>query len=262
MPDANGSPANAWQEGLPEDIQQWDDEDWKTFHEKVQTKVPGLMQTPDFDDEESLTALYGKMGRPTTPEDYKLPEVKDDDGNVITINENRIKALAPMLHKSGLSQKQFSNILAATAKEDLARAAAVAQKQAEDKEALTEEWGAAEKQNRKIVTNFAKKFGAPATLLAGVEAGNVNSETMLWLHSLATQTLGNAADFQGDVNNGERTHTPAEASATIEEIMNNKQHAYWDKMAPGHKEAVERMKELYVLKDPKHAKNRAPGAGF
>src|SRR5210317_1139444 len=50
------------------------EEAWKNFHSKLTDKVPTLIPTPDPDNEEVMSALYNRMGRPEDPEGYRHPE--------------------------------------------------------------------------------------------------------------------------------------------------------------------------------------------
>ena len=47
----------------------------QSFHEQLQAKVPGLMPTPVDDD--STSAVYNQLGRPSEPSGYKVPEGVD-----------------------------------------------------------------------------------------------------------------------------------------------------------------------------------------
>jgi len=135
-------------------------------------------------------------------------------------------------------------------------------KVAGDQAKLSEKWGAAEAQNKEIVTNFAKKFGAPAELQAGIAAGKVGSEAMIWLHGLATKSLSSAGNFQEDDGGGSGIMTPADAMSAKSEIMNNPKHAYWQKMDPNHDAAVARVRELILLAQPSLKGQAAPGSQF
>lgn len=67
-------------------------------------KTDGLIALPkDENDTAALDALFAKLGRPESPDKYTFPEGVDPE---------QIKALAPELHKLGLTQKQAAALAA------------------------------------------------------------------------------------------------------------------------------------------------------
>ena len=99
-------------------------------------------------------------------------------------------------------------------------------------------------------------------LVKAMEGGVVGSDIMKWLHGLATKTLGSATDFIADKSNGTSVLTPAEAAIRLSEIRNNPKHPYNNPSDPAHEAARKTVRGLYEMKDPKHAKDAAPGSIF
>lgn len=286
----------AWTDSLPESIREWDEvknsdspdkfwdqmvnmrsrmgssiripseeagaEDIAKFHEKLQAKVPGLMATPDFENEEALQDLYTRMGRPAEAKDYIVPEFKDSKGNDIPgLDLSMAEAFKEVAHKSGISQKKYADIVSAITNVNIANYERMIENRQEDKAKLSQEWGAAYEQNSKIVENFIEKSDAPEALVNVIKSGGADRNTMIWLHKMATQTLGKGSEFQGDDSN-RGVMTPDEAALKISEIRNNKEHPWHKRNDPGHKAALKLMRELYLLKNPQTGTNAAPGTTF
>lgn len=286
----------AWSNNLPEDVQGWDEvknsdspekfwdqmvnmrsrmgssiripgedagtEDMSTFHEKLRTKVPGLMVTPDFEKDDTLQDLYTKMGRPAEAKEYIIPEFKDSMGKEIPgLDLSLAEEFKDMAHKAGLSQAKYADIVSSITKGNIAKYEQLIEAQQADHDKLSQEWGVAHERNSKIVENFIAKSNAPESVTTAMKNGLMDRNTMVWLHQIATQTLGKGADFQGDTSNS-GVMTPDEATLKISEIRNNKEHPYHRRSDPGHAAAMQLMRSLYLLKNPKTGTNSAPGSTF
>lgn len=295
--DGGGGAGGTWQEALPEDVRGWDEvtnsdtpekfwqqigshrqhigqsiripgadagkEDWTAFNTKLTEKVPTLMQTPDPDNEESTNALYTKMGKPAASTDYKTPEFKDAEGKVIEgLDLAQTEAFKAIAHKNGLSQKQFEKIVTEVTQQNLV----AAQKQADDlagyRADITKEWGAAEDKNYQILKNFATKTDAPEAIIKALENKTLDTGVAKWMLTAANASFGEGQRAAGDEGGEQGVMTPGEAKERQNEIMNNREHAYWKKMDPGHKAAVARVRELIILQDPTSATRAAPGTVF
>ncbi len=216
-------------------------EDRKAFHEKLIAKVPGLILRPDMTNAESLEAFHRMVGRPDKPEEYELVEGLTDNDYT-----NLLRTAA---HKQGLNKTQFKELVSifpAIAKE----AAKAAEKQAFDnKEAVTKEWGAATAKNTAIAASVAEKTGAPPELVKAISEGNAGLPTLKWLHSLAAHFGGEGKHFAG-VSGTPAPMTPAEATARIAEVRNNRQHPVWNARDPLHAQAVLDWAELHRFVKP------------
>lgn len=286
-----------WSDSLPEDVRGWDetknsdtpekfwdqmvnmrshlgqsiripsadagDEDRAAFHKKLQEKVPGLMATPDFDKDETMADLYGKMGRPKDAKDYVVPEFKDSKGNVIKgAGAKLAESFKEQAFKAGLSQKKYEDVLSSVLGQSITAHEAATTLQQEDVAKLAETWGTAHERNSNIVSTFLKQTDAPKAVMDALEAGAMGSETMIWVHNLASKAVGKQSDFQNDANNNTGVITPEDATLKISEIRNNPKHAYHNKMDPGNKAAKAYVRELYLAKNPKTGKESAPGTQF
>lgn len=284
-----------WHEALPTDVKEWDEvknsdspekfwdqmtnmrhrmgtsiripsgdageEDLAAFHAKMKDKVPGLMTTPNFDDPKTMGDLYERMGRPKEAKDYAVPEFKNSkDEPIKNLDTTVIDAFKEQAFNAGLTQKQFADAVSSFVSPNLQQQEQAVSKALSEKTALADEWGTAYDRNSKIVENFLKKTDAPESVINAVTAGGVDKTAMLWFHQLATQSTG-SSDFQEDTSQ-RGVMTPAEATIKISEVRQNKQHPYNNKLDPGHKAAMEYVRELYLLKNPKTGKDSAPGSTF
>lgn len=292
-----GNSGGTWADSLPEDVRSWDevknsedpakfwdqmtnmrsrmgssiripseeagDEDRAKFHEKLKAKVPGLMATPDFEKDETLQDLYAKMGRPVDSKGYVTPEFKDSKGQPIqNLDTTMAEALKEVAHKAGLNQAKYAEIVSSITNASISKYEAMLDAQRADHDALATEWGAAHDRNSKIVENFISKSDAPEAVLKAMKTGMMDRSTMVWLHRVASQTLGTGSGFQGDDSN-KGVMTPDEAALKISEIRNNPNHAYnKGKSDPGNEAAKKLMRSLYLLKDPKGGTKSAPGTSF
>ena len=293
MAESNG--AKEWVQTLPEDIRTWEEvqnaetpddffnwvknmrshigqsiripsqdageEDWANFKTKLKEKVPDLMPAPNPEDPESLKELYQRLGMPEKPDEYKIPEIKDSNGNPIeNLDMSQAEVFKEVAHKAGLTTKQYEQIVEAITQQNLQVTEQQKELLQQEREKLNSSWGAAFEQNATIVKNFLDKVDAPDSIKQALAQQVLPAETVQWLHSLATKTLGSKQDFLSD-NSDNTVMTPQEAKLKISEILNNKKHPYWNKNDPGHESARKYMRELTLLSMPGEG-NKPAGLGL
>lgn len=233
------------------------DEDWKAFDEKLTTKVPHLMRTPDPDNDESVVSTLRSLGAPEEVGGYAPPTLEVDEG--MTQNEGIVEVFKTSAHKHNLTQKQFAGVL-----EDVHKNSVEAERVRitdfnNDRATLQKDWGAVHDQNMDAITVFMTKTDAPAALLKVAEFGD--AATLDWLHRITKAVNGEKVSVASD---GKTTKpapmTPAEATQKISEIRNNKKHPYNNAGDPGHAAAKTRMRQLYIYADPENATKRATAA--
>ena len=293
MSDPNTTP---WTETLPQDVREWDEvknsdspekfwdqmvnmrsrmgssiripstdaseEDRKAFYQRLQEKVPGLMPTPDFDKGEGLDDLYARMGRPKEAKEYKAPELVNSKGEKLEgAGKEFIESFKEVAFNAGLSQKKFEEVVSAIMSRSIQADEQARQLHQADMEELSKTWGAAYERNAATVSNFLSQTDAPKAVIDAIKSNSADSATMVWLHNLATKTVGKQGTFQADANQNS-TMSPDEAAVRISEIRNNPKHPYNNKFDPGHESAKKFMRELYLLKNPTTGKAAAPGTVF
>ncbi len=140
---------------------------------------------------EEWEAVYTKLGRPATPEEYGLTAPDGAD-------ESFVKVVAPLLHKAGLTAAQAKvmnegwNKMQVDAQAQLAAQAEAAAAAAESKNkaeeaALTQEWGAANTENmefaKRAVTQFFPKENA-GDIIGAIESKIGYAATIKLMHSI------------------------------------------------------------------------------
>ena len=106
------------------------------------------------------------------------------------------------------------------------------------------EWGVAFDKNHASITKYLEDSGAPQDLRDGLKNNSLPIETVKWMHSQFEATKGEGTGATGDASTGD-VITPNEAMSQISEILNNKEHAYWQPRDPANKVAMERMVKLH-----------------
>ncbi|AZS06557.1 hypothetical protein [Alteromonas phage ZP6] len=229
------------------------DEDKNAFYEKIRKHAPDLMPVPT--DDESKAAIWQTLGTPAEATEYSVEVPEPLNG---TVGDDRINMFREVAHKHKLTKDQFqgvvSEILGADAQ---AYQDAVAQQKA-GHDSLRSKWGEAYEQRIGHVNSLLEQTGAPESLAKAVAEGNVDAAAVEWIFGL-TDRMGQdeGTNLARDQGNGKLT--PHEAEAQMSEILNNKQHPYWDSGHPDHKRAVDTMMRLGRAARPETA-NRKIGA--
>lgn len=166
------------------------------------------------DDADGWNALYTRLGRPETADGYKLPvpEGQPDDF---------AKAVAPVLHGLGLSQRQAEGLAkwwnetqASTVK---AETEAFRRKTEADYGALKNEWGQAAQQNEELARRAVAKFGKEAGLdgegLGRLEQAIGTGPMLKLFHSIGA-SFAEGTFIGGDAPSGGKM-TPAQAQNAI-----------------------------------------------
>lgn len=199
-----------------------------------------IFRIPKSDDQGGWEQAYTKLGRPKTPEDYKL-EVPKEGGN-----PEFAKWAASEFHKNGLSERQAKGIVESWNKHmgdsTAATKEAAKAKLAESQGALKKEWGAAYDQNLNIARNAAKQFGVPPEVVDALEVSSNYQTTMKFFHSIG-KGLGEANFVTGNrVGGGNAIPTPGEAKAQRQALMND--HGFVKKYLAGDQESLSKMRYL------------------
>jgi hypothetical protein len=213
------------------------DKDRQEFNTKLREKVPGLIPAPNFDDENSVKEFNKTIGVPDDPKGYKVPEkYKDFDD---------LSDVTAYAHEAGMTQRQFEKFVSKLADKVMTGRDDAKAKLSEEHKELQKEWGSAFEDKKKNIEVFLKSNDAPEDLVEAFSTDSLPKSTMMWLDSLVTQIGGEHNQDRGDGSPGKLT--PAQAQSAIDEILGNRDHAYWNKEAPGHESAKKRMLELTAL---------------
>lgn len=269
-----------WKTGLPEGVREWDEvknadtpekfwdqmtnmrsmigasiripgedagtEDWKTFHTKLVAKVPGLIPKPDPTNKESMEGLYSALGKPAKVEDYKIPEI---DLKGVAVDLKQFDSLRDSALKSNLTQAQFEGVVTELITKEIDATTARVNLKTEDSKGLMAEWGLAFDDKIKKINNFVNQTGAPEALRNAVDNGTLDTASAKWLNDLVGKFGGEGTNLISDKSKT-GIMTPEEAKTKIGEIMGNKEHAYWNRQAPGNQDAIKYMLQLHKYSNP------------
>jgi hypothetical protein len=196
--------------------------------------------------EDQWNEVYGKLGRPESPDKYKL-EVKSD---VVPLDEGAVKSFAENAHKLGLNNKQAQGILEyyKNSMEGSAQQARVNTEtaQANAEAELRKEWGRSYEDN-------IKKAGAVAK--ANMSGDILNLElkdgTRIGDHPDVIKGFANIANLLSEDKligtESENVDRGTDYEAEISKIVNDRAGPYWNKGHPDHDKVVQQVFTLRTM---------------
>ncbi len=206
--------------------------------------LPGKTAT-----DEQWNEVYNKLGRPESPDKYKL-ELKTD---VAPVDENVIKGFAQNAHKLGLNNKQaqgilefYKNTLESSAKE-MSVNMEYAQEQAANE--LRSEWGRAYDDNLRKASAVAKTYLEPELLDTQLRDGSRLGDNPKIIKAFAN--IANLLSEDKIVGaEGNEAMQPRDIEGEIRQLTTDRQGAYWNKMHPDHQKVVN---QVLALREMLHA---------
>lgn len=125
-----------------------------------------LVKLPDFSNEEEAGQFFERLGVPKSPEEYQTPELDFELDPAV---------LSGISHKAKLTPAQHETVAKAAAEyfksQFEQQAVAKAERDAADKVALEQEWGARKDENYRAATKAAMRFGLDAATLDKLQDG-------------------------------------------------------------------------------------------
>lgn len=249
----NGEFIDNWTDKLPEGLREEASlKNFKTFEGMTKSlvnaqKMIGSDKVPvpnDNWDEEQWNDFYNKIGRPETPENYEFTRPEIPEG--MNYNEDMEKAFASQAHNLGLTQPQASKLLDWYNKSQIDMQSELEKKaefeQSQAVEALKKEWGKVYSDKMEKANAAVRTFGAADTL---EKAGYANNPDMVKLFAKVGESISEDKLVQGRSD-----MSPADAKGKINSIMGDSKHPYHNAGHPGHKQAVEEVKNLYEMMHP------------
>lgn len=189
------------------------DDDRSAFYAKL-AQVEGVAQLPLSDDEEGLSALLTKLGKPNEYTEYTLPELEGFTWDDTAGTELRKYAL-----EAGMTQAQFAK-LAGGIGEQQKTSEMTAQQAIEDSQReLRQDWGDTLETREELIRGWLDKSDAPQDIIELLNERELPLDTMKWLHELANQFKGDVNPISRDGTNNEPSATPEEARETIPRIL-------------------------------------------
>jgi hypothetical protein len=211
----------------------------KEFTEKL-LGVDGVVKTPGAEAKpEEVAAFYNKLGRPEKPDGYTVKAVEGD---------SQFEQIRATVHKLGLSDKQFADYYAERAgfvKNLQTEGTAQMVKWADQ---LKEKYGTGYEEVVSRAGDILEKLAEPELMEQLKTTGLINSPALVNMMSKLADELDD--DTVSSLFKG-KAPAPVQhkgtAQAQVDEIMANKEHAYHDRLAPTHMEAVEQVQRLYKV---------------
>ena len=212
----------------------------EAFNQKIMNKT-NLMHKPETP--EDYANVFKAMGKPDDANGYAIPED-------VTGSYDHLKELAL---NADMTNKQFESLVKSVAQLDATAVETQQAQQQESRDALKKEWGAAFDQNNNQAVAALEATGAPESVIELAKAGNVDGQTLKWFHSLSQKIGGGEGSNAVADNGGNQVMTPAEASAQLTEIKENRDGPYWNTAHPRHKEIQDKAMRLRKLRAGKAA---------
>lgn len=126
----------------------------KAIHDSGRIKVPGEGASP-----EEIAAFNKAIGVPEKPEGYKLPEVKDADGNPVTLDSDRIAAITKIAHANGIAARALEPTLQAIAEAEALELATREGELVAKARAHADAWGTAKENNLAAINRAFEALG-------------------------------------------------------------------------------------------------------
>lgn len=214
------------------------------FRDKLREQVPNLVEVSQ--DPDAFSAAMRNFGAPEAADGYQLPQFEGE-------NLKPVAGFNEWAHEANLTQAQFETVATRFTQAQQAAAEQAAVQHNSDMELLHREWGYAYEERSQLALDMARASGAPADFVAAMERNAVPAAWVKYMADMG-KAYGAEADLGSERGEGRTEMTPQEAQSQYDEVMNNKEHAYWTSM-PGSEEGA-RAREL-VMK----LKERAMGRG-
>lgn len=210
-----------------------------------------IVAIPKDDTKEAWDAVYSKLGRPESPDQYNLEAYKD------MAQPEALKPWAEKLHGLGLNQRQVDGILG----EFFGSAKTAQETASKETEARFQQWGEQVKQeyglavDRKLdaAVNLVEKTVGPDGIKLMEDHPEVfrNPTVVKLLVSLAEKTGEGTVLLPGG-QKAEGPISPADAKQQLNALQAdpNYQKAIWDKAHPQHDYYVEMQSKLWSFAAP------------
>jgi len=190
--------------------------------------------------------VYGKLGRPESPDKYKL----ETNSDVVSLDEGAIKSFTENAHQLGLNNKQAQGILEfyKNSMEGSAQQARVDTEtaQANAEAELRKEWGRAYDDNIKKAGSVAKANMNPQILDMELKDG-----TRLGDHPEVIKGFANIANILSEDKlvgtESESVDRSTDYEAEISKLVNDRDGPYWNKSHPDHDKVVQQVFTLRTM---------------
>ena len=204
-----------------------------------------VIKLPKEDDAAGWDAVMTRLGRPASPDGYKL-EVPKEGGDPAMA-----KWASEQFHKAGLTEKQGKAMVeswnARNAETAATQKADYLAKCDQEAKALRKEWGAAHEQNLSIAQRACREFGVEAKVIDAMESAVGTAATMKFFHNLGSK-IGESSFTIGNPVGGNGVMTPAQAKAEIARLGSDP--GFVRKYGQGDADSVAKMNRLHIMANP------------
>lgn len=217
---------------------------YKSLQEKIgkdKVVVPGENAS---DEERSM--FYSAIGRPDTPDSYKIPEETLNKIPPELRNEDERKEFSKVAHETGLTGQQYQKLMDwyynQTGEQIAKQQQNINQSKKKGENTLRKEWGKAFDSKLQQGERVLDEFGNDKLRNKIKESGLNNDPEFIKFLSQAGEGLSE------DTISGKPAGalmTPEQAMAEIAKVQGDSSHPYHKKDHAEHKFAVERMESLY-----------------
>lgn len=266
---ANGAPSatpnaeGAWFDTLPEGLR--GAPSLQTFkgksiaalaesHVNAEKMIGGSLRLPKdgaSPDEvkKSLDGIYGKLGRPESPDKYEFKKPATVEG--VNWDDNKAQSFLKTAHEIGLNSRQVQKLIDLQA--DFERQALPDNAKLFDKCIQTLEqgddnnpgWGSTTPRYVAIASRAAKTMFTPEVLQKLDRTGLSNDpELVRGLYKIGRELMEDGIIFPDNEDNPVLQGGTQAAQAEINKVMGDPKHAYFDVNHADHETAVQRMLDL------------------
>jgi len=256
-----------WIEALPEEVQESvgefkEDEavtKYKTLPDFIKgfkevselAGKKGVIVPTDKSSPEEVSNFYKALGRPDTPEAYKLSEVKELHSDIKVSDQGKADYFK-VAHAAGLTGKQADTLNSwyLTTMSNAMKSAEAAVKAQNDQAAtaLRQEWGEKYDENLAKTNSLIKRVGGDDAINAFGELGS-NPQVLKVLGKIAGAI---SEDGINQLLGGSGGMSSEQAEEKIAAIKADQKHPYWDENHADHKKWVGpegEMAKLYKAAD-------------
>lgn len=241
------------------------DEARADFLDKLQKNAPNLIVKPDPDNADQMAEFYQTVGRPKDANGYETPVFNGEDGEPLELDMSQAEAFKEVALGANLTKEQYQKIVENMTASNLQAETQQHEAFVGQAKALRDEWGHAYDERYRAAADIAAKTGAPEQLQDMFQSGWVDAQTIAYFYNLSQRFAGEGPEIGGQEGGQAVANAPVEARAKISEILENKQHAYWDSHHPDHKAAIQKMVALQKEANPQASTDindlRAGGMG-
>ena len=222
--------------------------------------VPGQYAT----DEEWRTT-YQKLGCPETPDAYELSLPNDAQ-----VDDKLVGDFKNIAHKAGLNTNQLQQVVEWYTNASNEAATTMSQQNhallQDQEKSLSNEWGQASEKNTlaaaTAVSELAPQISGLENFLNeatidGVPAGDHPMMRRIF-YAFGKNFMDDEIQGRAKQVTGFTQMSPEEATRKIAEMQADPNGAYRDKMHPGHKQAVDEMHKLFIIKNGGKAEPISP----